>query len=173
MSGINDSEDMVVESRCEKCGNEYPQYEVVKKGMVSTEGYYPSCDCVVEIRLKKWQIPVLLGAVGLGVIAEVQCSRLAEASEEGLDRYKESIPVINESFYWRKHVNKIVGQINNQTGISLEYLESAKKDGVLDAISKFVDKEVQRRISEYVGRPFSNRNSLHRKYFYEDEVMDV
>ena len=166
MCKLNDQKEIEVQKRCEKCGNEYPVYQVIKKGKVVSEGYYPNCDCVVEVKLKKWQIPILLGAASLGDIAEGQCSRLTEASEEGLDRYEESIPVINKSFCWRKHVDAIIDQIKNQTGINLEYMESASRDGALDAIFKFVEEEVQRRISEYGGASV-NRDWLWRNYSQE------
>ncbi len=161
---------IVKHSECERCKNKYPKFQVVEKETIKDDGYYPNCDCVVEIKLKKWQIPILLGAAGLGDIAEGQCSRLTEASEEGLDRYEESVPVITNSFRWRKHVDAIIDQIKNQTGLNLEYMEVANKDGVLDTICKFVEEEVQRRIYAHGGGSLVNRDWVDRDYPKEDEV---
>jgi hypothetical protein len=137
------------ESKCSRCGNEYPEFNVVDDGQFKNKGYYPNCDCLVEIKLKKWQIPLLLGAAGLGEYYERACGRLAVAAKEGEDSREKVIPFMDESFLWRKHVDSIINQIKHQSGINLEYWECAYNDEILSAINIVVDKEVNKRISKY------------------------
>ena len=156
-----ENKNIFTERKCSICGKEYAKFNILENGEIKNEGYYPDCDCVVESKLKKWQIPILLGAAGLGEISEGICSRLSEASEYGIDRYEETIPNLNYSRLWRKQVDSIIGQIKLQTSINLEYTESAFKDNILSAIEDFVDKEVTKRIEIYNGSGV-NRGWLDR-----------
>lgn len=151
------------ESKCSRCGKEYPEFNVVEDGQVKNKGYYPDCDCFVEIKLKKWQIPILLAAADLGEMYEGIYSRLSEATELGIDRYDQRIPDENDSWVWREHVESTIDQIKSQTGINLEYWESADKDNILSDIHNVVNKMVAKRINEFSGNKI-NREWLYRNY---------
>ena len=145
------------DSKCKKCGKEYPPYEVIKDGKVVNEGYFPDCECTVKIELKKWQIPILLGAASLGSIAEGWCARLRESIEEGFDIYDDQIdPEFfrfgNDSIRWQRFLKEILDNIKEQTSINLECMESADRDEFIDVIIDFVELEKERRITRYQRR---------------------
>ena len=169
MKKKNKSEFIVEKSRCERCGNEYPPFQVIEDRRTKDEGFYPNCECIVEIKLKKWQIPILLGAAALGDIIEGILSRLVEAEEEGTYRLEEVIPMESDSFRWIKHVDAIIDQIKNQTDLNLEYIESLSRNNVLEQINKLVGEEVQKRCKQFGGHHL-NRRWVWRDYPDADEV---
>ena len=169
MVEINNSEKMVVEGKCSRCGTEYNPYQVSRGEKVEEKGFYPDCDCTVEIRLKKWQIPILLGAVSMGIYSERLCSLLVEASTDGRNSLEEDISLDHDSFMWRGHSQAIEKQIKEQTGISLEYIESASRKDAIKSIEKFVKEDMDRRANAHRG-PQLKRDWLWRRYFDEDEV---
>ena len=140
------NKNIVTESKCDRCGNTYPEFNVVKNGEVVNRGYYPDCECVVQIQLIKWQIPILLGAASLGKFFEEICSNISKASEFGR---AESQTCEADSQRWREHASFIIDQIKSQTGINLKYCESANKENILSTIKYLVDKEINKREEKY------------------------
>lgn len=85
----------------------------------------------INITLRKWQIRYLLGAIRLGIYAELWGNALYGAAVCGGD---------TRSARWRTSVNDIIATINSQTNITEEY----KADGCSAAvkiIDDLVDKE--------------------------------
>ncbi|MFC2145475.1 hypothetical protein ACFLQQ_04005, partial [Actinomycetota bacterium] len=133
-----------------------------------------SCNCTVEIKLEKWQIPQLLGAIRLAHIAEGWCARLREASDEGMDIYDDDFELNwflaggNDSLRWRKHIEQIIGQIKKQTGLDLEYMESADRDDIRALIENFVEKEKIRKLEEY--RKAMQGIEINRSWLWKNKV---
>ena len=140
------NKNIFTESKCDRCGNTYPEFNVVKNDEVVNRGYYPDCECIVQIQLIKWQIPILLGALSLGKFFEEICSNIAKASEFGRT---ESQTCEADSERWREHASLIIDEIKKQTGINLKYCESATKENILSIIKDFTDKEIKRREDNY------------------------
>ena len=124
------NKNIYAESKCERCGNVYPKFGVVENKKIKTQEYYPSCDCVVEIKLKKWEVPLLLGAAGMGEVFERIYEGVEATSEKGIDRCKEAISQFDYSWMWRKNVGLIIEKIKVQTGINLEHRVILMKDDI-------------------------------------------
>ncbi len=149
---------------CERCGCVYPKYTIEKNGKKIEKSNYPDCDCMVYLRLRKWQIPLLLGAISLGMFTENLCSKLLDASIKGEDNLDRSYPREDDSFKWQKHAKVLMGMIENQTEIGLEYKESADKVNILEALDEFARDKIHQRICDYrnegLDRPWLHRNMI-------------
>jgi hypothetical protein len=163
MDKENEKKYIVEESKCERCGNEFLPFQVIENDKVVNKGYYPDCECIVEIKLKKWQIPILLGAASLGNALERISSCLYEAIDHGSDSDMQAFLRMDHSILWRKNVDLIVDQIKSQSSIYLEYWESANDNDVQSIIENFVDKEVERRTEIHRGYGL-NREWLNRNF---------
>ena len=163
------------ESKCKRCGNDYPPYEVIKKGKVVNQGYYPNYDCVIEIKFKKWQIPLLLGAAILAINAENWCAKLSEASEEGMDRDDDDFDPNfylfggNASVRWQRHLDLMMDQVREKSGLKLEYVESADRVEILKTIEKLVEGEKIRRLKNYNG---VHIDRVNREWIYRQLPID-
>ena len=149
---------------CERCGCVYPKYTIEKNGEKIEKGKYPDCDCMVYLRLRKWQVPLLLGAISLGMFTENLCSKLLDASKSGEDTLDKEYPREDDSFEWQRHAKKLMDLIIAQTGISLEYMESAEKGDALKAFKEFAEEEIYRQLCSYknegLSRPWLYRNMI-------------
>ena len=140
---------------CETCGKKYIPYQVIQEGKIVNLGFHPNCNCEVIIKFEKWQIPLISGAINLACIAEWWCARLREASEEGIDIYDDDFDLNwfaaggNDSTRLLKHLDQLITQIKKQTGINLEYMESADRDEIRNTIYELVEKEKIRRLKKY------------------------
>lgn len=85
----------------------------------------------VTIKLKKWQVPYLLGAVRLGIWNEDWCAGLVQT---GINTYD------THSARWVGRVVFVIEQIKTQTGITQEETEHGCKE-VLSFIQKKIDEE--------------------------------
>lgn len=83
------------------------------------------------IKLKKWQIPYLLGAARLGIWCEDWCAGIIQTAINSYDTH---------SGRWIMKVGYILDQIKEQTGIKDEEKEYGYDDA-LNAIQKWVDEE--------------------------------
>lgn len=166
MNQSNEPKNIFTESKCDKCGNEYPKFDVIENGKIKTRGHYPDCQCVVELKLKRWQIPILLGGLSLGSALERICSMLYEAIEHGHDSDEQAFLGTDYSSLWRHNVGLIMDEIKQQSSIEFSYWECASNDKIRSIIKNFVDREVERRIDLYNGSSI-NRQWLS-KYLPEE-----
>jgi len=153
-----------VPDACERCGGIYPKYTIEKNGEKIEKGNYPDCDCMVSLRLRRWQIPLLLGAIKLGMFTENLCSKLLDASKSGKDILDRKYPREDDSFEWQSHAKKLMDMISEQTGIDLEYMESAERGDALKVFKEFAEEEIYREICKYMdeglARPWLYRNMI-------------
>ncbi len=138
-----------IQNRCDRCGNEYPPYQKVKGENKEEKVYYPDCECTVEIKLKKWQIPILLGAIDLGSYAENLCARIIDATNKGEDTLDKDFKVDDDSFQWGQHCLNIMDKIKQQSEINLEYKESAGKGDILEVLRRLVRREIENKILSF------------------------
>ena len=171
MNETNERKESKKQSHCRRCGNEYPKYQLVRDGKKVDKGYYPDCDCIVDIKLKKWQIPILLGAISLGIYTENLCSQFLDASTKGEDNLDKSYPREDDSFKWSKHSKVIMDMIGEQTEINLEYKVSADNGDVLKALGEFARDGIYQRICRFRDEGL-NRQWLERDYLSEEEGIE-
>ncbi len=88
----------------------------------------------VTIKLKKWQVPYLVGASMLGTWAEDWCAGLVQTSNNCYDSH---------SGRWIARVSHIIDQIKAQTSIPTEEKEYGY-DEVLLSIDKWVDEQCEK-----------------------------
>ncbi len=87
---------------------------------MNNNGSFESND-IVEIKLKKWQVPFVLGALDLGMRFEYVCRVLSVYVDTG-----RAISELGESLLWQDQIEKIINEINDQTEIDLGYAVAAK-----------------------------------------------
>ena len=87
---------------------------------------------VVVIKLKKWQIPRLLGAMRLGIWTEDWCAALVQS---GINTYD------THSGMWIFSVGTIIDSIKKQTGVDKEDKEYGEYEQCLKEIEIWVDKQ--------------------------------
>ena len=72
----------------------------------------------VILKLKKWQIPYILGSMGAGITTELLCEDLWFSISGMAD---------TKTMRWSERVEYIIKEIKNQTGINEERVEATDK----------------------------------------------
>ena len=91
----------------------------------------------VIIKLKKWQIPYLLGSARLGIWAEDWCARLAETSVGTYD---------TDSARWIQHIGHLLEIISTQSNSKEE--NKGYYTRALNQIDSLVEKECKRNVKK-------------------------
>jgi len=140
---------------CEKCDKKYSKLHDVKNGELDLKSYYPDCDCDVVIRLKKNQIPAILGAIFLGKKFEVLCRMLVR-----VERYEEDFIKAKVIFskLWKSIIDDATNKIKEQSGIDLKYYECAMDDDIVEKIFMLVYQECINRIKDRYENIVKKRN---------------
>jgi hypothetical protein len=91
-----------------------------------------NCDCLVKVELKKREIPILLGAIDLGMVLEEGCFHLAYSYD--------TIAISRSDFHWSNSACTTSESIMEQTKI--KYMEFGWADSsFMDEIGEFVKKQ--------------------------------
>lgn len=109
----------------------------------------------LTIKLRRWQIPFLLGALRLGIWNQDWSAALVQSSIGTYDTHAAK---------WILRVGSIIQQVKNQTGIADEHREYATKD-TLDWIANLVFKECAKNEKE-LARYYEEENrkeNVHQK----------
>ncbi len=88
---------------------------------------------LVTIKLEKYLIPSLLGALELGLTCEAWCAELEQTKLNSYDTH---------SVKWANRVSNAITKIKKQTSITNEDTEYGH-EGTLNEINKMVDKKCQ------------------------------
>ena len=179
MKSKKETKEKVV-NKCKKCGKKFSRLVALNEAKLSFDSYCPDCDCEMTIKLKKWQIPILLGAISLGIELENWSEEVLKTIRD-VEEYQ-VLPCYTDSDKWRYQAWTVMKQVKKQTGVVLEYFESAGQSNILEDFHKLVEKEWTKRIkswddyknekSKYLQKMTPEMNEDLWNEFYVEDCSD-